>query len=325
MQSLDIKVLRQTCGWLADGEDRSVWLCTVIHTWGSAPRIPGSLLAHSNGQTVGSLSGGCVEDELLESLHAGEFDNTNAHYLVYGGDDVENARLQLPCGGKLGILLEPLKQKELEVFQQIVSALERGENIRRDCEWPQAEHKLTTNAGLPDISLSLRQNQPQHLTQTYGPVTHLLVIGINEVSRHLARFALAVGYRVTVCDPREEQHAAWEIDNVALLTSMPDDAILSHAADANSAIVAVTHDPRIDDMGLMVAFNTEAFFIGAMGSRATSQQRRERLSTLGVSQDQLRRLHAPIGLDIGSKTPAEIAVSILAQLIACRKSNSNPA
>ena len=323
MQSLDLKVLRQTNDWLKEG--RSVWLCTVIHTWGSAPRIPGSLLAYADGDTVGSLSGGCVEEELLQRLETGEIDTASAHYIVYGGEDAESVRLQLPCGGKLGILLEPLQHDDLEVFQDIVAALERGENIRRDRMWPQGENSLTIDAGHSDISLSLEKGDPLRLTQTYGPVIHLLIIGINEVSRHLAQFALAVGYRVTVCDPRADQHTAWNISNVRLLRTMPDDAILSHAADVHSAIVAVTHDPRIDDMGLMVAFNTDAFYIGAMGSQATTQKRKERLAALGVSPKELLRLHAPIGLDIGSKTPAEIAISILAELIACRKQTSTVA
>jgi xanthine dehydrogenase accessory factor len=314
-------VLRQTSDWLKEGH--TVWLCTVIHTWGSAPRIPGSLLAYADRKSVGSLSGGCVEDELLQRLETGEIDNTRAHYIVYGGHDAENVRLNLPCNGKLGVLLEPLSPDVLMTFQDIVAALECGKNIHRECIWPQGQNSLTAGGGDSSISLLLDAGQPQRLMQTYGPVIHLLIIGINEVSRHLAQFALAVGYRVTVCDPRADQHKSWDISNVRLVTTMPDDTILSQAADVHSAIVAVTHDPRIDDMGLMVAFNTDAFYIGAMGSRATTEKRKERLAALGVSPTELLRLHAPIGLDIGSKTPAEIAVSILAELIACDKKPSS--
>jgi len=160
------------------------------------------------------------------------------------------------------------------------------------------------------------------LSQVYGPQTHLFIIGITEISRALAQFALAAAYRVTVCDPRAELADSWDIEHCLLLTAMPDDALSGQGegitVDADTAIVAVTHDPRIDDMGLLEAFNTSAFYIGAMGSRRSSASRRQRLLDLDISEQQLLRLHAPIGLSIGSKTPVEIAIAIMAELISER-------
>lgn len=318
MQSLDTKVLAQLCQWLEAGQ--SVWLCTVIHTWGSAPRRPGSLLASCDGEFVGSLSGGCVEDDLIARLAAGEFSQNSPHYLIYGANETDAERFKLPCGGTLGILIEPLQSQQLTQFKRIVAALQQRKTVTRRCTWPQGPDELIEGSKRMPLKLELQEQQPQQLVHSYGPAAHLFIIGINEVSNHLAQFALAADYRVTVCDPRPELTQKWQVPDAQLVTAMPDDAILTHAADENSAIVAVTHDPRIDDMGLMVAFSTEAFYIGAMGSIASSTKRRERLRQLDVSAKQLQRLHAPVGLEIGSKTPAEIAVSILAELIAARSS-----
>jgi len=319
MESLDIKVLAQLCEWLQQPQqNKSVWLCTVVKTWGSAPRRPGSVLASCNTDFVGSLSGGCVEDDLIQRLASGEFDESTPHYLVYGQSEAEAQRFNLPCGGTLGLLLEPLQPGQGAHFQAILNSLRSRQFITRHCRWPDGQRNLSAQGKRFDIALTLQDSKPTSLVQTYGPETHLFIIGSNEVSRHLAEFALALGYRVTVCDPRQDQLEKCVALGVDKTDQMPDDAILSQAGDANSAIVAVTHDPRIDDMGLMVAFSTEAFYIGAMGSRVSSKNRRDRLAQLGVPQQQLQKLHATIGIDRGSKTPAEIAVSILAEVVAAR-------
>ena len=158
------------------------------------------------------------------------------------------------------------------------------------------------------------------MTQTYGPRYQLFLIGAGQVSMYLAQFAQALDYHVVVCDPREEMIDQWPIEGIQLINGMPDDAVKEHANDHFSAIIALTHDPRIDDMGLMEALKTEAFFIGAMGSLRTSAKRRERLELLDLSKDEISKLHAPVGLPVGSKTPAEIAIAILAQLTGLRSS-----
>ena len=140
------------------------------------------------------------------------------------------------------------------------------------------------------------------------------------VGRYLAQMALMLDYQVVVCDPRQQLLDEFGLEDVIRVCEMPDDAVKNYADDPASAIVAVTHDPRIDDMGLMEALGTRAFYVGAMGSERTSKGRRRRLQALDVSEENLSRLHAPIGVPIGSKTPAEIAISILAEITAVRKS-----
>lgn len=315
MYSLNLEVVATLIRWLEQG--KPAWLCTVTSTWGSAPRNVGSLMVcNAEGQQCGSLSGGCIEDDLLESIARGDIARDRTRHIIYGETKEEAERLKLPCGGTLGVLIEPMEPggQALEWLRVVQQSINRRECITRDVDFRTAENRLTGGIIGERFEFQRDHNRPLSLHQVYGPQFHLMLIGVSEVTRALAKFALLMDYRVTVCDPRPEQIAGWDIDNVALLRQMPDDAVLAHANDARSAILALTHDPRIDDMGLMEAFNTRAFYIGAMGSMATSSKRRERLLSLGISQRDLDRLHAPIGLDIGSKTPSEIAIAILAQL-----------
>lgn len=351
MQSLDLQVIGQLCRWLEEGD--TVWLCTVIETWGSSPRRPGSLMVfHPSGVMVGSLSGGCVEDDLLEQLQKGELAAEVAEYKLYGETQEEIERFRLPCGGTLGILIEPIAPNNAPIFAELRAALERRFNVLRHVVWGRGRG---VNAGEQRVEICEHQphitfdkgadSHPVSLTHVYGPETHLFIIGISEVSRALAQFALAAAYKVTVCDPRAELAKQWDVENTRLIIDMPDDAIRENILDSANrgpvsrvvgsstiaestidtytAIVAVTHDPRIDDMGLMEAFSSSAFYIGAMGSVSSSQKRRERLRQLDISEDQLSRLHAPIGLGIGSKTPVEIAISIMAELISERAKQQN--
>jgi xanthine dehydrogenase accessory factor len=324
MQSLDLSVIKQLCSWLESKQN--VWLCTVINTWGSAPRLPGSLLAcNGDGVVVGSLSGGCIEDDLIEQLRDGRLAADKPEYKIYGETQAEVERFKLPCGGTLGILIEPICADQQTHFRTIESSLQNRQTICREQHWQDKHTTIIQNGEAPGIHFEKNeQGQPLRIRQIYGPATHLFIIGVSEVSQALAQFALATGFRVTICDPRPSMIKQWSIENTTTVTAMPDDALRQHATDRASAIVAVTHDPRIDDMGLMDAFETDAFYIGAMGSKKSSDNRRQRLQALGVSETQLKRLHAPIGLDIHSKTPAEIAIAIVAELIKVRnETNQN--
>jgi xanthine dehydrogenase accessory factor len=196
--------------------------------------------------------------------------------------------------------------------------IEKRACIERKVDFQNGEAELKPGGTGGKFLFAREGNAPLSLRQVYGPQYHLFLVGISEVSRALAKFALLMDYRVSVCDPRPEQIAAWNVDNVQLIRAMPDDAVGKYANDSRSAVLALTHDPRIDDMGLMEAFNTEAFYIGAMGSSATSAKRRQRLLQLDIAEADLERLHAPIGLPIGSKTPSEIAIAILAELTQVR-------
>jgi len=317
MQPVDAEVLNQVHQWLKDGE-RS-WLATVLQTWGSSPRPAGSLLAcNAAGSIKGSLSGGCVEDDLLEKLQAGELASAGPQLFEYGVTPEETERLGLPCGGNLQIMVEPLhvSPDTQAHFRTITSHLAERKCITR---------KVNLNDGSFSVAPAARfealkwDESTQQLSHTYGPRYQLFIIGAGMVSSYLAEIALTLDYDVTVCDPREHLLNDFAVAGVHTICDMPDDAIRAGANDSQSAIVALTHDPRIDDMGLMQALETEAFYIGAMGSSRTSAARRERLLMLDLTEEKINRLHAPIGLPIGSKTPPEIAVAVIAEVIAVQK------
>ena len=317
MQAVDKEVLSQILTWLQAGEP--CWLATVVQTWGSSPRPVGSLLGCNRaGQIVGSLSGGCVEDDLLEKLTSGELAAEHSQFFQYGITAEDTEKFGLPCGGHLYIVVEPQTPdaQTMEHFQILNDALAQRHCARRTVDLK----KRTTQVNSVETHAPLYwDDENQVLEHTYGPRFQLFIIGAGMVSKYLAEMALMLDYEVTVCDPREELLAEFGNDQVAYIADMPDDAVRAHAKDQATAIVALTHDPRIDDMGLMEALTTDAFYIGAMGSTRTSANRRERLKALDISDADIDKLHAPIGLSIGSKTPPEIAIAILAEITAVRK------
>ena len=317
MQSVDQRVLGQARDWLRAG--RTCWLATVVATYGSSPRPVGSLLAcNPAGHIQGSLSGGCVEDDLLEKLTAGRLAQDRPQFFRYGETEAEAEQLGLPCGGHLDIVVEPhapIPATQAH-FDHLVERLENRACVERTVLLKSGTFDYRD---VPDHA-ALRYDHDQGvLVQTYGPQDRLFVIGTNMVSAYVAEIANALGYDVVVCDPRPDQLAAFNVAGVRKVGDMPDDAVRRFASDSHSAIVALTHDPRIDDMGLMEALRTDAFYVGAMGSERTSAKRRERLRLLDLTDAEIRRLHAPIGLPIGSKTPPEIAVAVLAEITAVRK------
>jgi len=317
MQAVDEEVLDAVLGWLQAGE--SCWLATVIETWGSSPRPVGSLFAcNSAGRVVGSLSGGCVEDDLLEKLTTGQLARTAPQYFRYGITAEETEKFGLPCGGALHIVIEPLQDDPatLEHFRHLTGALRIRHRVRREVDLARGSRRCVD----VDRHEPLRWDpDAQHLAHTCGPRYQLFIIGAGMVSKYLAELALKLDYQVRVCDPRAHLLDDFGVPGVECINDMPDDAVRAYASDPDSAIVALTHDPRIDDMGLMEALRTDAFYVGAMGSTRTSAARRERLRALDLTDAEIDRLHAPIGLPIGSKTPPEIAIAIIAELIAERQ------
>lgn len=322
MRDLDIFTAIQR--WLRQSE--TVWLCTVLDTWGSSPRPRGSLLAcNARGEFIGSLSGGCVEEELIARISAGEFSGAVSR-LRYGATAEEAERLRLPCGGVLDIAIEQWQPSSAvqASIALIVDALSGRRRIAVKRDFLTREFSVFEANGSNPVLLVTEDDagNPCTMQHVLGPQYRLLLVGISEVSRAVAQLALFLDYEILVCDPRAEVRARWDIAGVTLLALLPDDAVRECGDDPQCAILALTHDPRIDDMALMEAFNTRAFYIGAMGSLRTSESRRARLLLLDVTAEQLQRLHAPIGLDTGSKTPMEIAVSVLAQLTAVRAGRS---
>ncbi len=318
MENEHQQVLRQLTRWIEQGE--MCWLCTVVKTWGSSPRPVGSLLCCDNhGHVAGSLSGGCIEEDLLEKLQAGELATETPEVLIYGGTPEESDRLGLPCGGQLHVVIEPMQDNSaLPQFKQIVARLQARECIERKLELATGEMTIENTERFRHLQFSAspdsKTNGDKYLIQTYGPRYQLLLIGASQVASYLASMAQALDYHVVVCDPRQEVLDQWQVEGVQLVNKMPDDAVRELANDSFTAIIALTHDPRIDDMGLMEALKTDAFFVGALGSTRTSAKRRERLLQLDLTEAEISKLHGPVGLSIGSKTPAEIAISILAQL-----------
>jgi xanthine dehydrogenase accessory factor len=308
VESLDLAVLRQAIGWLTAGQ--RVALVTVAATWGSAPRPVGSLLAvNEQGSRCGSVSGGCVDDDLAARL-CDRFPE-QCEIVKYGVSTEEARRFGLPCGGTLQVAVEPVTA--VAALQPALAAVERGELLARRLQI--ATGAVTYHPATPDAVAGF---DGQTLTRIFGPGWRLLIIGAGQTSRYLAAMAQALDYQVLICDPREEYARDWAVADAEWLPGMPDDVVRAVQPDQRTVIVALTHDPRLDDMALMEALKTEAFYVGALGSMSNTVKRRERLALLDVTAAELTRLHGPVGLPIGSRTPPEIAVSILAELIALR-------
>jgi len=312
----DLEVLEAALTWLQSGQQ--VALVTVIRTWGSSPRPPGSLLAmNDKGQFVGSVSGGCVEDSLIARYHNGELAGPAPTMVDFGVDRQEATRMGLPCGGRLELLIEHLTNPD--TIRQLQQRLENGELVTRKVNLGSGTVSLQPGDGYTDFNLSETE-----LSKTFGPAWQLLLIGDGQLARHLASMAKHLDYRVTICDPRNTFAHPKPLSDVTYSRAMPDDIVHDISNLARTAIVALAHDPRQDDLALSAALESEAFYIGALGSQKSALARRKRLDSLGYSAEQITRIHGPAGLDIGSKRPAEIAVSILAQITAIRNGISQP-
>jgi xanthine dehydrogenase accessory factor len=316
MDNLDLLVLRTLRDWRREG--RHTVLFTVVRTWGSSPRPIGALMALSDtGAVVGSVSGGCIEDDLV---HRFVVDRTlgsvrsggACQRLRYGVSADEAHRFGLPCGGTLELVAEfDTGSAELEA---LVDQLSEGHLVRRTLRLSDAAVTLEATASPATLQVDERT-----LSQTFGPGYRMLLIGAGQLAEYLATMAQFNGFAVTVCDPREEYRGAWSVPGVRVVTLMPDDAVAAFRLDARSAVIALSHDPKLDDLALLDALATDAMYIGAIGSRRNSQSRRDRLAEhFDVGPAALARLRGPIGLFIGSKTPAEIAVSIMADVIAVK-------
>lgn len=311
MYSTDQQVLDAACRWAEAGHCFA--LVTVVRTWGSAPRPPGAWLAlRDDGLVEGSVSGGCIEDDLIARMRAGAIAGTAPSKLVYGVTRDEATRFGLPCGGTLELVVEPAP--DIALLKELAARLTARQLAARHVD---------LLAGSVSVSNAWRDDALQwdgsRLTTVHGPQWRLLIIGAGQISRYLAQMAQALDYDIIVCDPREEYGPGWDVPGTCLATTMPDDTVLALELDPRSAVVALTHDPKLDDMALLEALKSPAFYVGALGSSVNSQRRRERLvQHFDLSQAEVERLHGPVGIPIGSKTPPEIAVSILAEMTAVR-------
>jgi xanthine dehydrogenase accessory factor len=321
MENLDVMVLRTLRDWRLAG--RRALLSTVVRTWGSSPRPVGSIMALAeDGAVVGSVSGGCIEDDLIARYSRAHGDGvmpTGAPALVkYGITADEAHRFGLPCGGTLELLLE--YDPDAESLQTLVAALEEGRLMQRTVRL--ADGAVALAEAISPAELLIDGTE---LVNTFGPEYRMLLIGAGQLAEYLATMAKFSGFAVTLCDPRTEYHTAWTLPGVAITTEMPDDAVTAFKPDRRTCVVALTHDPKLDDLALLEALQSEAFYVGAIGSRRNAEARRERMiEHFEQTEQSLARLRGPIGIYIGSKTPPEIAVSVMAEILAVKNAVALP-
>ena len=333
MENLDVMVLRTLQGWRAAG--RRALLATVVRTWGSSPRPVGSIMALcEDGSVVGSVSGGCIEDDLIDRhtrAYAQGAPTANAvgdkdhripsgppTFVKYGVTADEAHRFGLPCGGTLELLLE--YDPAPESLATLITALEAGRLMQRSVRLVDGAVTLTPAAAPTELVVDV-----ERLTNTFGPEYRMLLIGAGQLAEYLATMALFNGFAVTVCDPREEYRGSWNVPAATVVSDMPDDVVLAFKPDRRSCVVALTHDPKLDDLALLEALNTDAFYVGGIGSRRNNEARRARMiEHFDQTEESLARLRGPIGIYIGSKTPPEIAVSVMAEILAVKNGVTLP-
>jgi len=301
-------VLATALEWLQQGH--TVELITVVRTWGSSPRPKGSIAAvRDDGLLCGSVSGGCVEKQLTEQFRA----QPSAQVFTHRIDDQQAKRYGLACGGELELLFETLT--EPEALQPSVALLAERRRVLRHVHLSHQEVSISEAA--PDDTF--HWNAPV-LQQVFGPAWQLMIVGAGELSAFTAQFAQALDFEVMVVDPRPEFRQAWSQPDVPVLDMSPDDAVIEHANDESCAVLALSHDANIDDLALIEALPGRPFYVGALGSTSNYQKRCARLAGLDVPQMAIERLRGPVGLSIGARGSAEIAVSIVAELIKVRQS-----
>jgi xanthine dehydrogenase accessory factor len=321
MDTVELIVLRSAREWLKAG--CRVLLATVVKTWGSSPRPVGSMMAlREDGRAVGSVSGGCIEDDLIyrytTAYEQRSFPELATDVIRYGIDADEAHRFGLPCGGTLELVLEFLPSETK--LDELIGCLERGELVRRTLLLSTGRVSLESCGSSEDLRFD-----GGYMSDTIGPEYRILLIGAGVLAEYVSTMALFNGFSVTVCDPRSDHAAGWSVAGARVVTEMPDDAVIAFRPDQRSCIVALSHDPKLDDLALIEALRSPAFYVGAIGSRRNNNARRDRLMTyFGETEESLKRLRGPIGIYIGSKTPSEIAVSVMAEILAVKNGISLP-
>ncbi len=312
MDNLDLDVLKTALAWTEAG--RRATLGTVVRTWGSAPRPIGAMMAiRDDGQVIGSVSGGCIEDDLIAQVKDGKLAAKLPESVRYGVAADQARQFGLPCGGTVEMVLEPLTP--LSDIRGLLADLEAHKIVKRTLDLETAITRRADAVGADVLSFDGKT-----LVTIHGPRYRLLIVGAGQLSKYLATMAIPLDYQVTVCDPRDEYQEQWsDLPQVTMSKEMPDDLVIAMNLDRNSALVALTHDPKLDDLALMEALKSPAFYVGALGSKANNDKRRTRLLDFDVSIDEIKKLRGPVGLDIGAKTPSEIAISILAEMTATKR------
>lgn len=313
----DCEVLAAAVDWLADCD--AVTLVTVAKTWGSSPRRPGSLMAiHPDGRFAGSVSGGCVEDELVQKVLRGELETGLPTLLEYGVTGEHMQRVGLPCGGRLLLMVEHIETASQ--LRALSTSMESRQIIARHVCVSTGEASLRPADGDSEFLFD-----GDNLLKVFGPRWRLLIIGAGELGRRVAQLALTLDYAVILCDSRPEYATGWQVEGTEFTTTSPAETVTRLNPDPRTVVLALSHTPALDDAALTAALQSDAFYVGALGSQNNQRARCRRLQQQGLSLAALARLHGPVGLDIGSRTPAEIAVAIIAALIAERNRNGREA
>ena len=334
MAIADDDVLNKALEWLDEG--RRVALATVVETWGSSPRPRGSqLVVRDDGLFLGSVSGGCVEGKVVEAAQTAMADR--AHRLLQFGVSNEEAwEVGLACGGTVRIYVEPVSGGAAAggpLGRDVLAAIRRARAEARaivlvtpldggavrtwtagDPPLPEGFQAAAARALATDDAVSVETPDGAVFVQAINPPLKLVIVGAVHIAEPLARIASLLGYAVTLIDPREAFARAERWPGITVATDWPDEVMGAMAIDHRTAIVALTHDPKIDDPALEAALKSSAFYVGALGSGKTHGARLRRLAARGFEDATLARIHGPVGLKIGARSPGEIAVSIAAQM-----------
>jgi len=299
--------------WLK--ENRKVSLATVISTWGSSPRpVGGQMAIDSNGEIIGSVSGGCIEGAVItEGINS--INDGKTRVKDYGISNNMAWEVGLACGGELKVLIQPLDIQDKIVFS-IVNSIKNREavKLRIDCS-----NGLRIIDNTITNQTSLYDKEKNEFIHIIDPKPRLFVVGAVHIAQALISLAAITDFEIILIDPREHFATEKRFPNCKILTEWPDIALSRFNLDKSTHLVTLTHDPKIDDPALIYSLKKNIGYIGSLGSKKTHQKRCERLTSLGFSDNDINKIHAPIGLDLKGKTPAEIAVSIIAEIISFRR------
>jgi xanthine dehydrogenase accessory factor len=299
-------------------EGRGAVIATVVETWGSAPRAVGSQMVVSGaGEMEGSVSGGCVEGAVV--VEAMDLVGTGAAKLLdFGVSDDEAFAVGLACGGRIRVLLEPVGgAMPVEVLEKLVAARAARRPIAYVADLDGSARRLDGSESWADrfrMDRSGVEEDGKTFVHIFNPPLRLLIVGAVHIAQALVPMARIAGYDVSVIDPRPAFGAEARFPYVDIIEDWPDEALATLGLDSRTAVVTLTHDPKLDDPAIRAALGSEVFYLGCLGSTRTHAKRVARLAEAGFSEDVIARIHAPVGLDIGARGPGEIAVSVLAEV-----------
>ena len=303
VSDIDIDVINTAHIW--DKEKRDFSLAVVVKTWGSSPRQVGSMmLIRDDGHIVGSVSGGCVEGSVIFSDKK-ILAESSAEILDFGVADQDAWSVGLSCGGKISVFVCPRKKIQASLFEKLNSANVNREIFQIECDFRRGEIFENKSLNSNDDCLPLK----------LIPKPRLFIVGAVHITQYLIPMAKEAGFEAVLIDPRSHFATSERFPNIEIMNDWPDDALKKFRLNENDCLVTLTHDPKIDDPALLIALNSPLFSISCLGSKKTHASRRARLQKQGISEEQLSRINGPAGLNINAKNPAEIAVSILAELI----------